>query len=107
MDLNSKTNLFFRLVLILSFFPVLWFPDFRFSFILPLVLLIIDKHPKGNKVLVILGLLLYSALIYFVLNKPDLEQKIITSFVCLLVAFSDIISESFKPILKWFSKNKL
>lgn len=96
MKLDSKSNLFFRMVQLLSYLVFIWYPTIPYLFIFPILLSMLDEDNK-NKRFKMLALLLVSCIIfYFYLNDLDLVQQIALSLVLLFMGFSDILKKTFK-----------
>ncbi len=96
MKLDSKSNLFFRMVQLLSYLVFIWYPTIPYLFIFPILLSLLDEDNK-NKRFKMLSLLLVSCIIfYFYLNDLDLIQQIAVSLVVFFMGFSDILKKTFK-----------
>lgn len=95
MMLDSKSNLFFRMVQLLSYLVFIWFPTIPYLIIFPILLSMLDEDNKNKKFKMLAILLLSCIIFYFYLDNLYLEQQIAISLVVLFVGFSDFLKKIF------------
>lgn len=99
MKLDSKSNLLFRLVQLLSYLVFIWYPTLPYLFIFPILFYMLDQDNKNKRFKMLAALLFSSVIFYFYLSNLDLAQQIAISLVLLFMGFSNILKITFKKIL--------
>lgn len=95
MNLDTKTNTFFRLILYISYLLIFWYPTVPYLFIIPISLAMLDKDNKNRRIKMFLILFSVCIIFYFFLNDLDFEQKFIISLVLFFSGFSDMFKKAF------------
>lgn len=96
MKLDSKSNLFFRMILYISYLVLIWFPTIPYLFIFPILFSMLDDNNNHKRLKTLAILLIACCVFYFYLNNLDLEQQIGLSLVVLLLGFSVVLRKAFK-----------
>ncbi|TQR20708.1 hypothetical protein [Psychrobacillus vulpis] len=96
MNLDTKTNTFFRLILCISYLLIFWYPTVPYLFIIPISLAMLDNDNKNRRIKMFLLLLSVCIIFYFFLNDLGFEQKFVISLVLFFSGFSDILKKAFK-----------